>query len=171
MLVWNVYHNDINNRKIELFNVFRHGGFIKSLSKELKQIDKDRFVIETLVAQNQEQHKPYKKLVMNFENDVSERIRKICGYYFWSKSEYEIVITSWPPYINVEDIQKLQDEIDKHNKQWNTKQRQINITPTIAEKIDIYDQLRLNWNAFLHYINENKKEIIKIGREVDKKYK
>ena len=51
-------------------------------------------------------------------------------YYFWSKCEYEIIVTCNP-------------EWDRFKK----------------EKIDVYDQLQLNWNKFVDYIWENKNEI------------
>ena len=51
-------------------------------------------------------------------------------YYFWSKCEYEILITTWFERKDFKD-----------------------------EKIDVYDQLQLNWNAFIDYIWKNKKYI------------
>ena len=34
----------------------------------------------------------------------------------------------------------------------------------MSEKIDIYDQLQLNWNEFIRYIKEHRKEIKKWKR-------
>ena len=84
-----------------------------------------------------------------FENEI---LRKECLYYFWGKCEYEIVVTSWPPYINVECIDKLKAEVEEHSSKYNWKQLQINVPLTIGEKISIYEQLRLNWESFKSYV-------------------
>jgi hypothetical protein len=53
-------------------------------------------------------------------------------YYFWSKAEWEIIISSWPNRDN--------DEL----------------------KIDVFDQVMLNWEAFVDYCWSNKKKILKL---------
>lgn len=106
MLEWNVYIENINKRMITTFNVFEHYSFYKDLKKEIK-------------------------IYENIE-EFSDRLRRIVMYYFWSKCEYEIILTCWPKW-------------DKFKE----------------EKIDVYSQLNLNWDKFVNYIWENKKEILK----------
>ena len=65
------------------------------------------------------------------KQNFSDRIKRIARYYFWGKCEYEILITSWLATNNFK-----------------------------AEKIDVYDQLELNWDRFIDYIWENKKDLI-----------
>ena len=66
------------------------------------------------------------------KNEFSEKVKRLSMYYFWAKCEYEILITTW---LERKDFK--------------------------SEKIDVYDQLQLNWNVFINYIWENKKEILK----------
>ena len=162
MLEWNVYNEDINNREIEIYNIFNHGGFLKGLNQMFKNIKKesDKYLKENNLdadLSTKELNK-YNKYMEAFED---EALRRECSYYFWSKSEYEIVLTSWPPYMEVEDIDKLKQEVEEHDSKWNWKQQKVNVPLTIAKKIDIYEQLRLNWDAFKRYIFEHEKEIKK----------
>lgn len=106
MLEWNVYIGDINKRRITIFNVFEHYSFYKDLKKEIK-------------------------IYKNIE-EFADRLRRIVMYYFWSKCEYEIILTCCPSW-------------DKFKE----------------EKIDVYSQLDLNWDKFVNYIWDNKKEILK----------
>lgn len=62
----------------------------------------------------------------------AEEIRHELMYYFWSKCEWEVIIDHWPPH---ESFQ--------------------------SEKIDVYDQIRLNWNVFIDYLWSHKEEISK----------
>ena len=59
-----------------------------------------------------------------------EQLRRDAMYYYWSKCEWEIVLAPW--------VRKNED----------------------AEiKIDVYDQLRLNWEAFCKYTWEHGAEL------------
>lgn len=107
MLEWNVYLEDFNNKKIRVYNIFNHHTFYEDCLKAKKEYkdDKDKFL---------------------------DKIKSSLMYCFWSKCEYEIILTSWPKRDNFDD-----------------------------EKIDVYDQVMLNWPIFSEYIWENKKEIKK----------
>ena len=62
--------------------------------------------------------------------DIEKLEKEIKGwamYCFWAKCEYEIILTSWP---------EKKDFKEK--------------------KIDIYDQLCLNWDSFFKYVMEHK---------------
>ena len=110
-VVWNVYVEDINAQIITTYNIFDHYSYVKDLQKLLKSIqDKtDEFV---------------------------EDLRRTTRYYFWSKCEWEVMITS------------LFDELP-YNK-----------VPKI--KIDVFKQIQLNWNIFVDFVWNNKDEILKI---------
>ena len=96
--VWNVFYEDINAREISTFNVFNHGGFQKDLDKLTKKhLNKEEF---------------------------SKELKCICQYYFWFKTEYEVVISEWPPACNRKPVE---------------------------EKIDIFTQLQMNWDIFVDY--------------------
>ena len=162
MLTWWVYNEDINNREIKPYNIFDHGGFLKGLNQMFKNIKKesDKYLKENNLdadLSTKELNK-YNKYMEAFED---EALSRECSYYFWSKCEYEIVLTSWPPYVEVEDIDKLKQEVEEHDSKYNWKQLRINVPLTVAKKIDIYDQLRLNWDAFKTYVFEHEKEIKK----------
>jgi hypothetical protein len=97
-MVWNVYVDDINARRIKQFNIFNHYSFNEGVKKA------------------------YKK----YKNDFAafaEGVRRELQYYFWSKCEWEIVLSDFPP----------SDRFQK-------------------EKIDVYDQVMLNWDIFIQYV-------------------
>ena len=169
-LEWYVYNQDINAHEIKPYNVFNHGGFIKGLYQMFKDIKKEqtKYLKENNLEEplSLRESNKYNKHMESFED---EYLRKECGYYFWSKCEYEIVLTSWPPYIDVEVIDKLKQEVEEHDSKWSWKQQRINVPLTIGDKIDIYDQLRLNWDSFKRYVFEHEKEIKKQYNKWNKK--
>lgn len=76
-------------------------------------------------------------------------------YYYWSKSEYETVITTWPPYIESEELDRLNKE--KHEREIRNRpfyRDAVNLTTRY--KIDIYTQIMMNWDRFIDYIWNNK---------------
>lgn len=103
-LCWNVYIENINARKIETYNIFDHSSFLKDV-KESYYEAKDNFEV--------------------FEKSVNRYV----AYYFWSKTEWEIVLSDWPPSENFQD-----------------------------KKINAYDQIKLNWNIFIKYVWEMLRE-------------
>lgn len=64
---------------------------------------------------------------INDKLDFERILERNCLYYFGAKCEYEIILTCCP-------------EWDRFNK----------------GKIDIYNQLQLNWNKFVNYVWENR---------------
>ena len=104
---WNVYTYNFNARRVEAYNVFNHSGFLDDCKKALKKYgeDKEQFI---------------------------EQVRRSLMYYYWSKCEWEIVISDFPPHPDFPD-----------------------------EKVDIYDQIRLNWNVFVDYLWEHRAELKK----------
>ena len=56
-----------------------------------------------------------------------EEVRKTMMYYYWSKCEWEVTIDHWPHSDRRKDL-----------------------------KVDVYDQVRLNWRIFCDYLWENR---------------
>ena len=98
---WFVYKDNFNARTIEKYDIFNHYSF----DKDVKEI--------------------YKRYKNDF-NTFSEEIKKSLMYHFWSKCEWEIIISDWPP---------------------STKDK-------VEEKVDVYDQVMLNWKVFINYVWE-----------------
>ena len=94
---WNVFYHNWNSRKIETYNVFHHGGFLKDVEKYLKKCES--------------------------REEFAEELRRSLLYYFWSKSEWEILVGPW--------IGSWKDK---------------------TEKVDVYQQVMMNWDKFLDYV-------------------
>ena len=108
MLTWNVYIEDINKRCIEVHNIFNHSRFVDDLKKARNKFKDDK-------------------------EGFTEQLRRELMYYYWSKCEWEVIITSWPP-------PRPDSEFDDM-------------------KIDVYDQILLNWRVFVDYVWEHRKEL------------
>ena len=98
MVEWNAYYYDYNADKIEPFNVFDHGRFYDDCQKNARKNSKDF-------------------------DAFCDQLRKDVMYYFWSKCEWELVLSPWT----------TQSE-------------------KAAIKIDVYDQVDLNWDIFCEYV-------------------
>ena len=116
-LVWYVWLNNFNGNKIETFNVFDHYRFREDVEKLLDT--------EPIYS------------------DFSDKLRKIAMYYFWSKCEYEVVITSFPPRIDENEIKRLRSDSFPHG---------TSVKLETGSKIDVYNQLQLNWDQFVSYV-------------------
>lgn len=105
MLSWNVYLEDVNACRITTYNIFSHGGFLRGCREALEAFPNDR---------------------EQFGNEVKHALL----YFFWSKCEYEVVISGWPPSERTE-----------------------------SKKIDVYAQVCLNYEAFLNYLWNNRSQL------------
>lgn len=101
--VWNVYYNRMPQNKIVVYNVLSHGGVKKDIVNATKKV--------------------------KTKAEFGEELRRSLMYYFWSRSEYEILVRAWCGGNGDEEI-----------------------------KIDIYDQIKCNWNVFLDYVWKEKKK-------------
>ena len=100
MLEYNVYYENFNAKKIEVYNIFKYG-FLEELFRDIKN-------------------------ECSSKEEFAEKIDFELKYRYWSKCEWEIILSDWPPS--------------------NTFKK---------EKIDVYDQIKLNWNIFVDYVWEN----------------
>lgn len=102
---WNVYVYDFNQNKIEVYNIFKHGSFMEDIKKAYRECkSKDEF---------------------------AEQLKKAFRYYYWSKCEWEVIISPWLGRKNSCDL-----------------------------KIDVYSQVANNWHVFLDYVYNNIEEIL-----------
>lgn len=131
-MVWNVFREDFNRRAIVKYNIFDHGGFARDVKKLLTEdISKDEF---------------------------TEQLNRSLRYWFWCKSEHEVVLTSWVPYIDEKELNRLNVEYEEHYKKWNNYPIKMWVNLNVSEKIDIYEQIKLNWDVFVNYVWQQKKK-------------
>ena len=109
--IWKVYIEDINQKEIVEYNVFDHSAFKKDVIDLFNTCWND--------------YEDYS--FTSFKTVFKQKLDKeVCLYYFWSKTEWEIILSDWPP----------------SPPEFNFK----------SKKISVYDQLKLNWDAFVDYI-------------------
>ena len=83
------------------------------------------------------------KAIKKFKDDkksLEEQIRRELMYYYWSKYEWEVIVA---PFTS------------------NPKEEE-------EKKLDVYEQVMLNWNIFFEYFWEHRKEILKYDKEMRK---
>lgn len=133
---FNVLYDNFNKNTIEFQNWFDFGQWSvikRELSKTIKKLRKYEklFVYKIGFDEIQpEVKKFFKEEMWNIEYKrcnsmddlieyaVEKQLDRLCTYYFWSKCEYEVIVSAWPP----------RDGSDR--------------------KIDIYTQLKENWDIF-----------------------
>ena len=125
-LQWNVYYENINARKIQIFNVFDHGRFKKETEENL-----DRSATK---------------------EEFSKKMRTTTMYYYWSKAEWEIVLCPWVPHIDKKEFERLSEEYEKESQKRGETPKILYVNPLHGEKIDVFEQLNLNWEIFIDYI-------------------
>lgn len=97
IMTWNVWRHNINSGLMEMWNIFNHYSFKKDVDDALGTYsDKDEF---------------------------TKYLQTTLMYYFWCKSEYEIIISPWC---------RSKGDMEK--------------------KIDIYMQVMANWDKFVDYV-------------------
>lgn len=106
-LEYNVFFGNFNSGEIVTYNIFDHGGFFTYCKKAYSEYKDDK-------------------------EAFSERIRVDLSYCFRYKSEYEVIISHWPP-------------SEKYNDRFKDR------------KVDIYTQVMLNWDIFIEYLWNNRK--------------
>lgn len=136
MLEYYVYNEDINNQEIIPYNIFRNSKFMEGLTKAYDQFVKNGDL-----------------------NEFKEEVKHQLMYTYWGRCEYEVVITSWPPHVDVEEIDRIKKEIDEHNSKYRWKQIRAGINLSVGEKVSIYDQVMLNFDIFFNYVLEHISEL------------
>ena len=65
------------------------------------------------------------------------------------------IITSWPPYIESEELDRLNKEKEEQLAKGRPYYRDA-VNLNVEYKIDIYTQIMMNWDRFIDYIWNNK---------------
>ena len=152
MLCWNVYVGGFNSGEIRLFNVFNHYRFYQDCLKAKKKFREDK---------------------EGFANEV----RKSLMYHYWSKCEWEIILDHWPNGEFYEMRKKLtagelknalrnsgiEYDVSASYRMPDDRKIEIRVFPQECrfrdKKIDVYDQIENNWDIFIDYLWNNRKEL------------
>ena len=86
---WNVYYHNPNSDSINIINVFDHAGFRKD-------------VVEALGKCRE-------------KTDFEDVVRKSHMYHFWSKCEWEVLVTAWSG-------GDAETKIDVYDQIWNNRE-------------------------------------------------
>lgn len=140
-LVWNVHNHKSNKDEIEEFNIFHHTSFNKNVKRILKS---------------------YKK--SDDKESFAKEMDRELHYYFWSKCEWEVIITKIDgkimlyPWIGSKTKNTLDVTNDK-DFNWiefyeDIKKRYLFSDGPI--KIDAYDQIRFCFDEFIDYCWNNR---------------
>ena len=133
---FNVLYDNFNKNTIEFQNWFDFGQWSvikRELSKTIKKLRKYEKLYAHKIGFDEiqpELRKLFKEELWSVEfkrcknmdelikYTVEKQLDRQCMYYFWAKCEYEVIVSAWPP----------KDGSDR--------------------KIDIYTQLKENWDIF-----------------------
>ena len=129
-LIWNVIVEDFNAKDIKTFNVLSKGLLEKIIERTDGITDKNAF---------------------------AEEVKIILKSIYWCRSEWEVVITDWPPHIAREELDRLNKELDEYTNKYAREPYSFTINPKVGRKIDVWTQIELNWDKFIDYIWENLK--------------
>ena len=150
-LCWNAYCGDFNSGEIRTVNIFDHYGFFHDCVKAAKKFkdDKDGF---------------------------ADSVRGSLMYYFWAKCEWEIILGHWPDG-EIGDMRttakagELYDALQSAGIKYDVgriehmRDREVvmKVFPKMSRfrerKIDVYEQVRNNWDIFIDYLWEHRKEL------------
>ena len=125
-MIWNVYVENFNGKKIEVYNIFEHASFKHNIIKEFSIC-------------------PSKEIFF-------DKLRRELMYYFGYKCEWEMVITDWPTHITVDEIDELNEELSRYESRWHRKPYSLSVDLPIQKKVSVYDQVMLNWDIFCEYV-------------------
>lgn len=129
-LTWNVFIEDRNSEDIKLYNVLNTG-----IVEEIKN----------------------RTLGINDKEQFAEEVKSVLMYHYWSRSEWEIVLTDWVPHITVIEFDRLSDELDSYRAKWDKNPYKLSVNLATGKKVDVWDQVQLNWNHFIDYLWNNLK--------------
>lgn len=127
-LTWNVFVEDSNRKEIKTYNVL-NAGIMAEIRKRTKNIKK--------------------------KADFEAEVKSILMYYYWSKCEWEIILTSWPTRISIEELNRLKNELKEYVKTHNKVPYILCPRLNVAEKIDVFRQIEINWDIFIDYLWNN----------------
>lgn len=71
---------------------------------------------------------------------------------YWSKAEWELVITDTQPHIDSKELNRLITDCYLKRTVAEPPLLFSHVNLSDAEKIDVYEQVRLNWDEFVDYV-------------------
>lgn len=132
--VFNVLYDEFNSNKIVFKNFFEFGQW-EVIKRELKKLksaiakadSEDEFIavykkFGIKYSQMKGRFRKNDPTVSVLKDALEQRLDLSCIYYFWAKCEYEVIVSAWPS--------------REHSER----------------KIDIYSQLRANWEIFKNIV-------------------
>ena len=123
---WNVILKNYSNGNLMCYNIFDDVEFRMNIEKLFeRKYDQKRFLEEL---------------------DLEVR------HSFWAKIEWEMFFTTWPPYIGAKEIERIITKYHINRKPGEPLPDKIEVTPEHFRKIDVYTQLRANWERFSDYV-------------------
>lgn len=130
-LEYYVYYHNFNGKSIEKFNIFEHGRFFEDVKKDLKKC--------------------------KTKEEFAEKLRGHLFYYYCSKCEWEVVIVPWVPHITISELNRLNAEREKTLKEHNREPYSLYVNPDVGEKVDVYEQVMMNYDIIVDYVWAHKK--------------
>ena len=130
---WNVFEHDFNAKEIKIYNIFDHGRFAEDVKKTLKKTE-DKI-------------------------EFAKEMQRNLFYYFGCKCEWEVVITPFPPHIDKRELDRLNTEYKECEEKYGHQPYSTYVNPDVAEKVDVYSQVMLNFDVFIDYLWTYKKRI------------
>lgn len=130
-LAYYVYVENINQHKIEKYNVLNDGIITKIVERTKMIVNKEAF---------------------------AEEVELILRFYYWSRCEWEIILTEWPARVTYDEILRLNNEADSFKREHNHEPYTLSTKLRIYEKVDVFKQVKLNWELFIDYLWNNLKE-------------
>jgi len=123
---WNVILRTDSKGDLGVYNVFDDSDFRADVDALLsKKFNKKQFLVE---------------------------LDRIAYYHYSCKVEWETILTTWPPYINVAEINRLVTEYHTKRKPGESLPERVDVNLDEKVKIDVYSQLRMNWSRFTDYV-------------------
>ena len=123
---WNVILKNYKTDKLCAFNIFDDVEFRINIEQLFeRKYDKKRFLEEL---------------------DLEAR------HSFEAKIEWETFFTTWPPYIAQDEIERIINEYHINRQPGVPLPDKIRVTTEHYRKIDVYAQLRANWERFSDYV-------------------
>lgn len=146
-LTWKVFEYDINAHEIKVADVFNSNWVFRAdMYYDYKHCKNE-----------------------NGEEDFDKFAKAVLSnimYYYWSKCEYEIIVSSWPSSLNEAELKALMSELEKQKAEYPDR-RNYYVYPPLegAEKVDVATQIIMNWEPFISYVWENRKLIAKFKQD------
>lgn len=127
-LSWKVYVSNYGD--IEEYDVFSYGSLIEYIKSFKKEHGEDH-------------------------EAIMRDLRAMLMYLFYHKYEWETEISDYTPRIPVEHIDELKEYVESYEKEYGTKLKTVSVNLMTSKKIDVFQQIDMNWDRFSEYVISN----------------